>query len=123
MHKQINNSEYLKLQEIYLNNRCDKYTLGKMLTMVGDLTIKYTKQYLGCKHLNKSQEDIEDIVSKVQLRVLERYVNNPNWCIKSSLTGSLYFDVMKVIFNKQNKADVQQGMEDKMASLEELLGL
>lgn len=116
------NKEFLKLQEQYIIKK-DKRTLGLMLIIIGEIATNFTNKYVKEKHLSKNEYDVEDITSKVILRVLERYNRNPEWKVEANVSGSIYFDWFKVISHKQNNQDKQQGWEDNNISYEELVGL
>lgn len=111
--------QYLKLQEQYLKTR-DQNILGAMMLLsegvIEGLVVTYC-----LRHRVVLSNKIEDIKQEVYYRLIERYTRRPDWRIVKNPVGTIYFEVLKVVTQSQDKSSRAQRIDDAMISLEELV--
>ena len=111
--------EYLQLQEKYLKTRNPK-VLGEMMllseSVIDSLIITYAVRH----RIVIPEQKIDDIKQEVYYRLIERYTRRPDWRIVKNPVGTLYFEVLKIVTQSQDKSARAQRKDDSMLSLEDL---
>lgn len=112
--------EYLQLQEKYLKTRNPK-VLGEMMLLSEGVIEGLVVTYCLRHRVVLSNTKIEDIKQEVYYRLIERYTRRPDWRIVKNPVGTIYFEVLKVVTQSQDKSSRAQRIDDAMISLEELV--
>lgn len=112
--------QYLKLQEQYLKTR-DQNILGAMMLLSEGVIEGLVVTYCLRHRVVLSNTKIEDIKQEVYYRLIERYTRRPDWRIVKNPVGTIYFEVLKVVTQSQDKSSRAQRIDDAMISLEELV--
>lgn len=112
--------QYLELQEQYLKTR-DQNILGAMMLLSEGVIEGLVVTYCLRHRVVLSNTKIEDIKQEVYYRLIERYTRRPDWRIVKNPVGTIYFEVLKVVTQSQDKSSRAQRIDDAMISLEELV--